>query len=106
MFDIKNDKYWWGTSPTDVYTYRLNLFENQYNGVVLDYWNAAIISSLVEGNVTHELKFEYQILSKPDSLSNINLNEDVDFRQYLSDIIVDVIHQENGELELNFNTQE
>ena len=28
MFDIKNDKYWWGTSPTDIYTYRLNLFED------------------------------------------------------------------------------
>lgn len=106
MFDIKNDKYWWGTSPTDIYTYRLNLFEDKYKGIILDYWNACIISALVDGKDTHELRFEYQVLKKSEELNNINLNEDNDFKQYLSDIIVDVIHHENGELELNFNTQE
>ena len=106
MFDIKNDKYWWGSSPTDPYTYRLNLFEDKYNGIILDYWNACIISTLVDGKDTHELRFEYQVLKKSEELNNINLNEDIDFRQYLSDIIVEIIHHENGELELNFNTQE
>lgn len=100
MFDFRNEKYWWGGSPTDTYTYRLNLFEAPYQGTILDYWNPVIVSTQTPTGIAHELQFEYKVFASHEELGD--LHDSAVFKQYLADIIVEVIHRENGTLTLNF----
>lgn len=94
-----NVDYIWDDSPRKLYTYTIQIKTGKYADIILDYWNACIISAI---NI-HELKFDYEIISFPNTLNDINLNTDAEFQQYLSDLIVNII-AENLEEPLQINT--
>ena len=75
--------------PTNDKIYAVKLRSGTYSDVIYKYGNIRFEED--KDNDVCRLRYAYKIIYKPENLVNIDLDEDVDFKNYIGDVLNDIL---------------
>ena len=76
-------------------TTHIKLLQGPFKNVI--YWYGSITVEEDENKTAASLVFDYEILKKPDDLKDSKLEENIDFKNIIGDIIMSMLMEKFGE---------
>ena len=98
----ENNDYIFVDDPTNNQVSAVKLTGGRYSNVIYRYGNIRFNEDAV--NDTCTLSYAYKIIYKPENLGTIDLDEDASFKNYIGDILNDILS--NNEFKIGDNGEQ